>query len=150
MLDLFEARLMEIPMPDPISIGDLDLAPIPGKTYFNVDREWREEFIYFLLINRFQDGVSRQIATGSARSFGVATPNNFYGGNIKGITRNLEYIARLGCTTIWLSPMFENNPGAYHGYDINNYLGVDPHFGTKQDLIDLVDAAHSFQKDGRP
>ena len=137
-------------MPDPISIGDLDLVPIPGKTYFNVDREWREEFIYFLLIDRFQDGVSRQIATGSARSFGVVTPNNFYGGNIKGITRNLEYIARLGCTAIWLSPVFENNPGAYHGYDINNYLGVDPHFGTKQDLIDLVDAAHSFQKDGRP
>lgn len=40
------------------------------------------------------------------------------------------------------SPVFENNPMAYHGYDINNYLSVDPHFGTKQDLIDLVDAAH--------
>jgi len=150
LIELPQRRLMEILMPDPISIGDLDLVPIPGKTYFNIDREWREEFIYFLLIDRFQDEVSRQIATGSARSFGVVTPNNFYGGNIKGITRNLEYIARLGCTAIWLSPVFENNPGAYHGYDINNYLGVDPHFGTKQDLIDLVDAAHSFQKDGHP
>jgi alpha-amylase len=72
----------------------------------------------------------------------VTTPNDFYGGKIRGITRNLDYIAGLGCTAIWLSPVFENNPGAYHGYDINNYLDVDPRFGKKQDLIDLVDAAH--------
>ena len=47
-------------------------------------------------------------------------------------------------------PVFENNPDAYHGYDINNYLRIDPHFGSKQDLVDLVDAAHSFQKNGKP
>src|SRR5262249_7609235 len=40
--------------------------------------------------------------------------------------------------------------GAYHGYNINNYLDVDPHFGTKQDLIDLVEAAHNFTKNGQP
>src|SRR5215471_18434429 len=137
-------------MPDPISIGDIDLVPIAGKTYFNVDREWREEFIYFLMVDRFQDDVSRSIATGSARSPGITTPETFYGGNIKGITRNLKYIADLGCTAIWLSPVFENNPDAYHGYDINNYLRIDPHFGSKQDLVDLVDAAHSFQKNGKP
>ena len=45
---------------------------------------------------------------------------------------------------------FENNPGAYHGYNINNYLNIDPNFGTKQDLIDLVDAAHKFRKNGQP
>ena len=59
-----------------------------------------------------------------------------------GITSHLDYIAGLGCSAVWLAPVFENNAGAYHGYDINNYLGVDPHFGTLQDLIDLVDAAH--------
>jgi hypothetical protein len=56
----------------------------------------------------------------------------------------------LGCTAIWLSPVFENNPGAYHGYDINNYLAIDPHFGTRQDLIDLVEGAHSFRRNGEP
>src|SRR5262245_56642033 len=61
---------------------------------------------------------------------------------MRGITRNLDYIAGLGCTAIWLSPVFENNAGAYHGYNINSYLNIDPHFGTKQDLIDLVAAAH--------
>src|SRR5262249_28929883 len=116
--------------------------------YFSIDREWREEFIYFLLVVRFQDDTLRPVVTGTGRSMGISTPNTFFGGNIKGITRNLDYIAGLGCTAIWLSPIFENNPNAYHGYDINNYLRIDPTFGTKQDLIDLVEAAHNLEKNG--
>jgi glycosidase len=137
-------------MPGPTSIAQLDLAPLPGKTYFDIDREWREEFIYFLLVDRFQDDGPRTPVLQAHRSKGVHTPDNaFYGGTIKGITRNLDYIAGLGCTAVWLSPVFENNPGAYHGYNINNYLDIDPHFGSKQDLIDLVDAAHGFQRNGK-
>jgi alpha-amylase len=52
-------------------------------------------------------------------------PADFYGGKIRGITRNLDYIAGLGCTAIWVSPVFGNNDGAYHGYNINDYLDVD-------------------------
>lgn len=125
-----------------LSVQDIDLTPIPGKKYFSIPREWREEFIYFVLVDRFHDDASRIPPTHSGRSLGVKAPDDFYGGTIKGITQNLDYIAGLGCTAIWLSPIFENNRGAYHGYNVNNYLGVDPHFGTKQDLIDLVDAAH--------
>src|SRR5215213_8370796 len=128
-------------MADPVSITELDLAPIAGKVYFNTDREWRGEFIYFLMIDRFQDNAFRPVTSRPGRSAGITTPNSFYGGNIKGVTRNLSYIAGLGCTAIWLSPVFENNSGAYHSYDINNYLRIDPRFGTKQDLIDLIDAA---------
>jgi glycosidase len=137
-------------MADPTSMRDIDLTPLAGKTYFSIDREWREEFIYFLMVDRFHDDAVRPVAAGPDRSAGIATPNSFYGGTIRGVTRNLEYIAGLGCTAIWLSPVFENNPEAYHGYDINNYLRLDPRFGTKQDLIDLVDAAHNFVKDGQP
>lgn len=132
------------------SISDVDLTPIPGKQYFNLTREWREEFIYFLMVDRFHDDQARSPVLQAGRSTGISTPNDFFGGTINGITRNLAYIAGLGCTAIWLSPVFENNPGAYHGYNINNYLRVDPHFGTEQDLVDLVDAAHSFEKDGKP
>ncbi|MFT3934548.1 MAG: alpha-amylase family glycosyl hydrolase [Chitinophagaceae bacterium] len=126
------------------SISAIDLTPLPGKQYFNCEREWREEFIYFLLIDRFHDDTYRLPIIGPARSFGINVPDNaFYGGNLRGITRQLDYIAGLGCTTIWLSPCFENNPNAYHGYNINNYLDIDPHFGSKQDLIELVDQAHA-------
>ncbi len=124
------------------SIDDIDLRPLPGKKYFSSDREWREEFIYFLLVDRFHDGVVRDSIEGSNRSLGFATPEDFYGGTLRGVTDHLDYIQGLGCTAIWLSPVLENNPGAYHGYNINNYLNIDPHFGTRQDLVDLVEAAH--------
>jgi glycosidase len=137
-------------MTTPISITEINLKPLAGKTYFNLVREWREEFIYFLLVDRFHDDLARAPILKPARSKGIAAPNDFYGGKIKGITSNLDYIAGLGCTAIWLSPVFENNNGSYHGYDINNYLEIDPHFGTKQDLIDLVEAAHNYQQNGEP
>jgi glycosidase len=127
----------------PTTVAKLDLSPMPGKVYFNSDREWREEFIYFLMVDRFHDDTTRTPVAGNGRSVGIQTPNDFYGGKIKGITQNLDYIAGLGCTTIWLSPVFENNAGSYHGYNTASYLDIDPHFGTKQDLIDLVAAAHA-------
>jgi alpha-amylase len=133
----------------PTKASDLDLTPIPGKHYFNLVREWREEFIYFLMLDRFHDDQARSPVLQPGRSNGINTPDDFFGGKIQGITNHLDYIAGLGCTAIWISPTFENNPNAYHGYNINNYLGVDPHFGSEQDLIDLVDAAHSFKKAGQ-
>lgn len=134
----------------PKSIRDIDLAPDPNKTYFNIDREWREEFIYFLMVDRFHDAAERSPVLSNERSKGFPTANDFYGGKIKGITNNLDYIAGLGCTAIWLSPVFENNDKSYHGYSIKNYLQIDPNFGTKEDLVELVQAAHNFQKDGKP
>lgn len=136
--------------PDPTSIAQLDLRAKPGKSYFSIDREWREEFIYFLMVDRFHDDSDRRPIVQAARSPGVQAPDDFYGGTLKGIRNHLDYIAGLGCTAIWLSPVFENNPGAYHGYNINDYLAVDPHFGSRQAFIDLVDAAHTFKKNGKP
>jgi 1,4-alpha-glucan branching enzyme len=124
------------------SVSEIGLSPLPNKTYFSCNREWREEFIYFLHVDRFHDDSPRSPVKKGGRSAGVQTPDDFYGGKIKGITDHLDYIAGLGCTAIWFSPIFENNPHAYHGYNINNYLNIDPHFGTKDDLIELVEAAH--------
>ena len=55
-------------MSDPISLKDIELTPIAGKAYFNSEREWREEFIYFLMVDRFQDDIVRPAATGTGRS----------------------------------------------------------------------------------
>lgn len=137
-------------MPAPTSLSEIDLTPLPGKQYFNLTREWREEFIYFVIVDRFHDSQSRAPELQPGRNAGINAPEDFFGGTLKGIREHLDYIAGLGCTAIWLSPVFENNSRAYHGYDINNYLSVDPHFGTEQDLIDLVDAAHNFTKNGQP
>jgi alpha-amylase len=138
----------------PRSISQIDLSPDPGKHYWNCDREWREEFIYFMLVDRFHDDLQRMPATGSARARGSGTSpqlKKFCGGTLNGVRNHLDYIHQLGCTALWLSPIFENddapdrNSDKYHGYAIQNYLAVDPRFGTKQDLIDLVGAAHDLE-----
>jgi len=133
------------------SVFSLDLEVPSERKYFNCDREWREEFIYFLLVDRFDDGAPRTAVETANRTQGsgsLAQLGKFCGGKLKGVTKHLDYIQGLGCTAIWLSPIFENNgapdpnSGSYHGYSIQNYMDVDPRFGSKQDLIDLVAAAH--------
>ncbi len=140
-------------MSGPRSIKEIDLSPKPGKKYWSCDREWREEFIYFVLVDRFHDDLKRQPVVGEQRSRGSGNPDQlrrFCGGTLKGLTAHLDYIAGLGCTAVWLSPIFENdeapnrNSGSYHGYATRNYLNIDPRFGTKEDLIALVDRAHQL------
>ncbi len=135
----------------PRSVREIDFSPLPGKGYWSVSREWREEFIYFLLVDRFHDGRPRTPRSGPGRGRGFGTPDQlrrFAGGTLAGITRNLGYIQDLGCTSLWLSPVFENEGApdpswnTYHGYAIRNYLNVDPRFGTVADLVGLVDEAH--------
>ena len=130
------------------SINDLDLSPKPGKIYRkNHDREWREEFIYFLMIDRFHDDHTRKPMPSSGKTKGFGRENQLKatcGGTLRGVTNNLEYIKGLGCTALWLSPVFENNEESYHGYAIQNYLQVDRRFGTTDDLAALVDKAHSM------
>jgi alpha-amylase len=130
-------------MAGPTAANDIDLTPKPNKVYADIAREWREEFIYFLMLDRFHDSQARAPVSQPARSDGFATASTFYGGTLAGVKDHLDYIAGLGCTAIWISPPYVNNADAYHGYDIYNYLDIDPHFGTKQDLVDLVDAAHA-------
>ena len=129
------------------SIEEIDLAPKPGKEYWkNCHREWREEFIYFLLVDRFHDSLTRKpMNTTRAKGFGNEEQlKTICGGTIRGIINNLDYISGLGCTALWLSPLFENNPESYHGYAIQNYLEIDKRFGSKEDLEELVDAAHKL------
>jgi len=63
-------------------------------------------------------------------------------GDIKGIIDRLPYLQDLGVDAIWLSPIFPS-PMADFGYDISDYIGVDPLFGTMQDFDALISAAHA-------
>lgn len=130
------------------SVHDIDLSPKQGKKYWkNCHREWREEFIYFLMVDRFHDSHERQCAKFEIKHSGFGTDEQLEkqcGGTLRGITDNLEYIKNLGCTAIWLSPVFKNNPEAYHGYAIENYFEIDARFGTKEDFEGLIDRAHDY------
>src|SRR5579883_3272720 len=62
-------------------------------------------------------------------------------GDLAGIISKLDYLQWLGVEALWLSPIYPS-PMADFGYDISNYLDVDPVFGTLQDLDTLIEQAH--------
>lgn len=62
------------------------------------------------------------------------------GGNLAGIKKKLPYLADLGITGLYMTPIFLSP--TVHKYDTTDYFKIDPHFGTEQDLIDLVKEAH--------
>ena len=62
-------------------------------------------------------------------------------GDLAGITSRLDYLQWLGVDAVWLSPVFES-PQADYGYDVSDYLAVDPLFGSRADLDALRDELH--------
>ncbi|NHA67440.1 alpha-amylase family protein [Phycicoccus flavus] len=61
-------------------------------------------------------------------------------GDLRGLTDRLEYLADLGVTVLWLMPLYPT-AGRDDGYDITDFLGVDPRLGTLGDVVELVRAA---------
>ena len=64
-------------------------------------------------------------------------------GDLPGIQSRLPYLRDLGVDCIWLTPFYPS-PGADHGYDVSNYVDVDPQFGTLADFDALVADAHGL------
>ncbi len=86
--------------------------------------------IYQIFIDRFAGYPSKD---GWQKPF-------FLGGTIKGISEKLPYLMDLGITTIWVSPFYKTS--MYHGYHITDFYQVDPHFGTLEDLKELIHMTH--------
>jgi glycosidase len=142
----------------PASVRQVNL---PRRRQFHPSpTDWRDEVIYFLLPDRFSDGKEANrplLDRSSPATVAAARPPGFrfdlwsesggarwQGGTIAGITSKLEYLQGLGVTTVWVGPIFKQrgHQDAYHGYAIQDFLDVDPRFGTRRDLVDLVAAAH--------
>ncbi|GFO57041.1 alpha-amylase [Geomonas sp. Red276] len=122
--------------------------------------DWRDQVIYFLLPDRFSDGketgapldrskiaaarVAPEGGSWSWLNWADSGAGRWQGGTIKGVKSKISYLKELGATTIWLGPIFKQRRGltTYHGYGIQDFLEVDPRFGTRQDLIEMVAAAH--------
>lgn len=112
------------------------------------------EVIYFMLPDRFENGDPSNDRGGlkgdRLRTGFDPTSKGFYnGGDLKGLISRLDYIQGLGATAIWLGPIYKNKPvqgalgqesAGYHGYWITDFTTVDPHFGTDDELRQLVDA----------
>ncbi|MBS1190947.1 MAG: amy [Rhodocyclaceae bacterium] len=144
--------------------------PLPHSPVFRTDEAGREipyhpspvawagEVLYFLLPDRFSDGLDHnRPAFDHTKPPSAARPAGFrwdkwaqsggerwQGGTLQGIASHLDYLSHLGVTALWIGPIFKQrrHTDEYHGYAIQNFLEVDPHFGDRKDLVNLVGAAH--------
>lgn len=105
------------------------------------------DVLYLIMPDRFANGNPNNDVVKGMRHQEVdrSNPDARHGGDIQGITKNLDYIADLGVTAIWLNPVQENDMmgGSYHGYAITDYYNVDKRFGTNEEFVDMVDQSHS-------
>ena len=85
----------------------------------------------------WRDGIIYQIYP---RSFQDSNHDGF--GDLPGILSRLDYLRDLGVDAIWLSPVYPS-PDKDFGYDVSDYVDIDPRYGTMQDLVTLVHEAHS-------
>ncbi len=119
----------------PKSIWELDFTPCGAVNPSPSD--WRDHVFYHLLIDRFDNNCSGlEPFDDKAMVSAEWEPQN---------TRRLDYIRGLGCTAIWVSPPFKNRQHSkevYNGYAIQNFLAIDPRFGTLEDLQELIRQAH--------
>lgn len=112
---------------------------------------------YFVMTDRFANGDTANDTGGLsgdrlATGFDPTSTGFYNGGDIAGLRSQLDYIAGLGTTAIWLTPSFKNKPvqgtgadvsAGYHGYWITDFTQIDPHLGTNADLAAFIDEAHA-------
>lgn len=70
---------------------------------------------------------------------GIIHNNDYFGGDLKGITEKLDYLSNLGVTCLYLNPIFEAHSN--HRYNTADYRKVDPLLGTNEDFIELCSTA---------
>lgn len=151
------------------SLRELDFPALCNRRFFPSPAAWEDLVLYFLMLDRFSDGKEKGFRDNNAKKVSggttplfqssdegnaVRTPadaehwraagGQWVGGTLKGLTSKIGYLQRLGVTAIWVSPVFKQVAfqETYHGYGIQNFLDVDPHFGTREDLKRMVQTAH--------
>jgi glycosidase len=131
--------------------------PVTAPVTIAPQRDWPDAIIYFVLIDRFADADATNNVNVDRRN-----PGAYHGGDLKGLVQQLDEIAALGVTAIWINPVVkqidkghwaQGPPGsgwesgfehwAFHGYWADDFERLEPHFGAESDLKALVDAAHA-------
>lgn len=115
-------------------------ASIEDLPVFSVPRWTRGAVLYQIFPDRFYDGDPANDPPGTEAWGGEPTFSNFFGGDLVGIRRRLDYLAALGVGAIYLNPIVE--APSNHRYDAADYMKVDPALGSLDDFRQLVDEAH--------
>jgi neopullulanase len=108
------------------------------------------DILYMLMPDRFSQGHAdnSKVKTRYPYVIDRTAPSLRHGGDIEGIRQHLDYFKDLGVTTLWFTPVLENDMpedktvSTYHGYATTDYYKVDPRFGSNAEYRKLVDEAH--------
>lgn len=101
--------------------------------------------VYLLVPDRFANGnPANDSVAGLSEKSVRANPVGRHGGDLRGMREHLDYIAALGFTMIWPTPLLENNQErySYHGYSITDNYRIDARFGTNDEYREYVRAAN--------
>lgn len=128
--------------------GDFHVVPYELKERACVRRKPLDasDVVYLIMPDRFSCGINTRPVLSRFREKRNSSrnPDARHGGDIAGMTERLDYLADLGVTAIWHTPVLENDMPeySYHGYAITDYYHVDPRFGTSEDYRNFVEEAH--------
>ncbi len=110
--------------------------------------DWRDQVIYMLMIDRFNDGDPSNNDQGYGE-YDPALASHFSGGDLQGVIDRLDYIRSLGATAIWITPPVYNQwwstpyqAAGWHGYWAVHFREVDPHFGALETYQRLSHELH--------
>ena len=103
------------------------------------------DLVYLIMPDRFANGdPSNDNTPDTAEKADRESAGGRHGGDIQGIIDHLDYIADLGATAIWCTPLLldDDRFGSYHGYACSDYYKIDPRFGSNELYREFVDRAH--------
>jgi len=104
------------------------------------------DFIYFLMPDRFSNGDESNDRIPGMRDQSLNRDSIFlrHGGDMQGIINHLDYLQNLGVTTLWMTPVIENDmPNrTEHGYAFTNHYKIEPRFGGETAYLKLSDELH--------
>jgi cyclomaltodextrin glucanotransferase len=109
----------------------------------NSEAEFRQEFIYFIIVDRFHDGTADEEERSGTWDRGARAGlldktwtqwGKYWGGNLQGVIDRIDYLKQLGVTAVWLSPLFEQvddmqfDRAPMHGYWTKDFKRVNTRF----------------------
>ncbi|MFC6645260.1 alpha-amylase family glycosyl hydrolase [Granulicella cerasi] len=108
------------------------------------------DVMYLIMTDRFADGdlkndgehANADVSSADAKAE-LAKSRGWHGGDLRGVQQHIDYLQKLGVTTVWTTPVYENHgPMSYHGYGATDMYRVDEHYGSLEDLQILVATLH--------
>lgn len=122
---------------------------VDGRLIHVPSPDWRDQVIYFLMIDRFNDGDPSR----NDQGYNLHDPtkeSHYSGGDLQGVIDKLDYIQNIGATTLWTTPPVANqwwneaqNYGGFHGYWPRDHRKIDEHFGDLETYKNLSHELHS-------